>query len=260
MKGVLPNTPRARTKAAVALGLTFVAGLVDIASYIAVYHLFVAHMTGDTVHLGHNLVIGDWSKAAEAATVIGAFIFGSIVGRSVIEAGARRRIKRAATITLLMEATLILILVWSTPPDVAHRPESLSTIYWTLALLAAAMGMQTATVTRIGALTIHTTFVTGMLNKLAQSISQWLFSIHDEWGQQVSWRERLRHCVQHPSLGIAGFMLGIWICYLVGSLAGAWMSLHWNTRSLYVPVAMLAIAAGIDQVRPLSLEEEKDQF
>jgi hypothetical protein len=38
------------------------------------------------------------------------------------------------------------------------------------------------------------------------------------------------------------------------------MALHWSMRSLYVPVALLLIAAGIDQVRPLSLEEEKDQL
>jgi uncharacterized membrane protein YoaK (UPF0700 family) len=167
----------------------------------------------------------------------------------------RRKIRSVATITLLLEAALTLILVWSTPLDVAHRPESFITTGWMLALLAAAMGVQTATMTRLGALTIHTTFVTGMLNELAQSISQWLFWMHDDWEKQVSWRERL----QHPMLEVAGFTFGIWICYVVGSVAGAWMSLHWNIRSLYVAGAMLAIAAGIDQVHPLSLEEEKDQ-
>jgi len=255
----LPQTPRARTKAAVALGLTFAAGMVDIVSYITVYHLFVAHMTGNTVHLGHYLVIGSWDQATKAGTVIGAFVIGSIVGRSIIEAGARRRLKSVATITLVVEAALILIVLWAAPLDVAHRPESLGTISWILALLAAAMGMQTATLTRIGALTIHTTFVTGMLNKLAQSVSQSLFWLHDEWGKEESWRERLRHCGHHPSIRTAAFMFGIWVCYVIGSLAGTWMSLQWSIRSLYVPVGLLGISAGIDLIRPLSLEEEKDE-
>ena len=40
------------------------------------------------------------------------------------------------------------------------------------------MGLQTATVTRIRAPTVHTTFVTGMLNKLAQLISHLRLSSH----------------------------------------------------------------------------------
>lgn len=255
----LPHTSKARSKAAVALGLTFAAGMVDIVGYISVFHLFVAHMTGDTVHLGHNLVIGNWSQAARVAVIIAAFIIGSIIGRSIIEAGARRRFRRVATVTLLFEAGLILILIWTTPLKVALRTESLGRICWMLALLAAAMGVQTATLTRIGALTIHTTFVTGMLNKLAQSISQWLFWIHDEWRQHRGWADFLRRSGKNPSARTAVFMSGIWVCYALGSLVGTWMSLEWSVRSLYLPAAMLGLAAAVDQLRPLSLEEEKDE-
>lgn len=255
----VPQTPRARTKSFVALELTFVAGMVDIVSYLAVYHLFVAHMTGDTVHLGHYLVIGNWEQAAKAGTVLASFVLGSIAGRSIIEAGARRKFRRIATVSLLLEAALIVTLVWMAPPGVARNPPGVGTTYWSLVLLAAAMGLQTATLTRIGALTIHTTFVTGMLNKLAQAVSQWLFWLHDEWRRQAGWRHLLRGSGRNVSARTAGFMFGIWLCYAFGSLAGTWMSLHWNTRSLYVPVAFLLLAAGIDQVRPLSLEEERDQ-
>jgi uncharacterized membrane protein YoaK (UPF0700 family) len=187
------------------------------------------------------------------------FVFGSIIGRSIIEVGARRKMRRVATITLLVEAFLILVLIWTTPLDVVHQPESQARICWMLALLASAMGVQTATLTRIGALTIHTTFVTGMLNKLAQSISQWLFWMHDEWGQHRDWAAWLRRSRQNTSASTAAFMLAIWVCYALGSLAGTWMSLEWSIRSLYLPAALLAMAAGIDQLRPLSLEEEKDQ-
>lgn len=255
----LPQTSRARSKAAVALGLTFVAGIVDIVGYISVYHLFVANMTGNTVHLGRNLVIGDWKQATRAATIIVTFVLGSIIGRSIIEAGARRRIKRVATITLLVEAFIILVLIWTTPLDFAHRPESLARICWMLGLLASAMGVQTATLTRIGALTIHTTFVTGMLNKLAQSISQWLFWMHDQWQQGRVWVDLLRGSGQNASARTAVLMSGIWACYVLGSLVGTWMSLQWGFRSLYLPAALLGLAAAVDQIQPLSLEEEKDQ-
>jgi hypothetical protein len=47
------------------------------------------------------------------------------------------------------------------------RPAFAIGLFWSLATLAAAMGIQTATLTGIGPLTAHTTFVTGMINKLA---------------------------------------------------------------------------------------------
>ena len=45
---VPPGNPRTRAKSLVALLLTFAAGIIDIVGYITVYHLFVAHMTGNT--------------------------------------------------------------------------------------------------------------------------------------------------------------------------------------------------------------------
>lgn len=51
-----------------------------------------------------------------------------------------------------------------------------------LSLFAGAMGIQTATLTRIGPLTVHTTFVTGRRNKLAQLVTRWIFLEHDIHG------------------------------------------------------------------------------
>ena len=50
-----------------------------------------AHLTGDTVHLGQNLLQQQWSRVAEAAVIILAFIAGSLVGRTAIEIGSRRK-------------------------------------------------------------------------------------------------------------------------------------------------------------------------
>ena len=54
------------------------------------------------------------------------------------------------------------------------------------------MGFEIATVTRIGALTVHTTFVTGMLNKLAQLISPLLFRSYDLHAAVFSGKAELR--------------------------------------------------------------------
>lgn len=259
---VRPQTPHARAKSWVALLLTFAAGMVDIVGYIAVYHFFVAHMTGTTVHFGNKLAMGAWADVAKSGTVILSFVGGSIIGRSIIEAGSRHKKRMVATVTLLIEAGLIASFIWL-HPALIHGSDEQSTPLWTicvlLSLLATAMGLQTATLTRIGPLTIHTTFVTGMLNKFAQAVTQWLFWMHDRRRENNGFVARLLGSGSDPGFRNARFMLAIWLCYMCGSVAGTWMHSHWSVGALYLPVVILLIAAGIDQVQPLSIEEEREQ-
>jgi uncharacterized membrane protein YoaK (UPF0700 family) len=73
-----------KLKAAMALLLTFVAGFVDIVSYLAVYLLFTANMTGTTEHLGYDLVTGKPGAAMIALSVLASFLLGSVGGRALI--------------------------------------------------------------------------------------------------------------------------------------------------------------------------------
>jgi uncharacterized membrane protein YoaK (UPF0700 family) len=147
----------------VALLLTFASGIVDIAGYLGIFHFFTAHLTGTTVQLGHGLATRSWKDVAAALTVVGAFVVGSIAGRTLLEIGARKRMCRIASITLAIEAALLLV--------VALENSHPTSPYSGLRMLAAAMGIQTATLTGIGPLTVHTTFVTGMVNKFCQLVS-----------------------------------------------------------------------------------------
>lgn len=251
----MPKSGRCKAKSAVALMLTFSAGVVDIVGYIAVYHWFVAHMTGDTVHLGNQLATGRWSDAEKAGTIIGSFILGSILGRAVIEAGARKQQRAIASVTLLAEAALIFTFICIRSFAVSSDAIPVATLLVLLALLAAAMGLQTATLTKIGPLTIHTTFVTGMLNKFAQAMSEWFFWLYDQRKTANAWQRS----TQQRAFRNAGFMALIWFSYMLGSVFGTWTYLHWSVWVLYIPVAILIVCAGIDHWRPLAIEEENEQ-
>ena len=256
----LPQTSRAAVKSAVALVLTFAAGMVDIVGYIAVYKSFVAHMTGTTVHLGNKLATGAWGDALKAAVTIASFVAGSVVGRIIIETGARKK-RTVASYIFLMEAGLVFLFILSSRLLHQGAPEGgqFGLVCALLFLLATAMGLQTAGLTRIGPLTIHTTFVTGMLNKFAQSISQWLFWVRHELRSHLGLGSVLRASRKQPSFRNAGLMSAIWLTYMMGSVAGTLMNAHWSTRSLYLVVVLILLAVGVDQVRPLSLEEEQEQ-
>ena len=162
-----------RTKRGVALLLTFAAGCVDIIGYLAIYHTFTAHMTGTTVRLGQKSHLWTLARSSERH-LCHRRVHGRLdIRRTVIEIGARTRVRSIASITLLLEAGLITAVV----PVFGHSSEL--PVLGLLAMLAAAMGLQTATLTKVGALNVHTTFVTGILDKLAQLLSQLLFLTYD---------------------------------------------------------------------------------
>lgn len=237
--------------------LTFVAGFVDIVGYIAVYHLFTANMTGDTVHLSHDLITGQHAAALIALSVLAGFVFGSIGGRAIIEAGGRVHVRSVASITIAIEAGLLLtfVVLFNTLSAPAKSPGSICLL---LVVLAMAMGIQTASLTRIGPLTVHTTFVTGMLNKLAQLVSHFIFRSYDLARADEHNRQRLRE-LRKQHMQEALFFFLIWFTYCIAALAGTLCYLRGNIRVMYLPAVLLAIAIIVDQSHPLSLQEEQDQ-
>jgi uncharacterized membrane protein YoaK (UPF0700 family) len=239
-----------RTKAAVALLLTFAAGYVDVVGYLALYQVFTANMTGNTVHFAINLLHSHWQDAMLAGSMIPIFVAGSIVGRGIIEVGARNRIRRIGSLTFSVEALLIGF------ASLAPRHTSAPDIeIGCLAALAFAMGLQTAALTRIGPLTIHTTFVTGMLNKLAQLISHSMFLAYDRLrgeNRVIAAQMKVR---RH-----AFFIFSIWLAYFVGAIVGTKTEADFGRRALVIPIVLLAIAILADQVSPLSIREEQEQM
>ncbi len=251
------SSPKA-TLGIVALILTFVAGFVDILGYMAVYHLFTAHMTGTTVQLGHALADGNRAMAGVAGAVVSGFLLGSIGGRAVIEAGARLGIKRVGSITIAIEGALLLGFIIFFTRSAQPVVQSFGSLCALLMTLAAAMGLQTATLTRIGPLTVHTTFVTGMLNKLAQLVSHILFHSYDLIRAKSAEWQTLRH-ERKSKVGQAYFFASIWLTYLAGALVGTLSFSAWNIRAMYLSVLLLLPIIVIDQIQPFSLQEEEDQ-
>lgn len=247
-----------REKSAVAIILTLAAGCVDIVGYLSAYHTFTAHMTGNTVHLGNSLLGRDTREAGVAGLVLIAFVAGSLIGRVLIEIGARNRIRAIASWTLGIEAVLLAIVASQALGGLRATP-ALHYPKIALTLLALAMGLQTATITRVGALTVHTTFVTGMINKFSQLVSQALFDSYDiAAGRSAAGAEPPEH--RRHTVRKASFIFSIWCAYVAGAVAGTGLESKWQVRTLFVPVALLCVAIIADQVLPLSIEEEKDQF
>jgi uncharacterized membrane protein YoaK (UPF0700 family) len=255
-------SPSLVPKGAAALILTLCSGIVDITGYLGIFQLFTAQLTGTTVDLAHSLVSGNGSRAWLAAIVVASFFAGSVLGRIIIQIGGRVGVRRIATVTLAIELALVAGVAYAASATWnlhTADPAPGVAVAICVAALAAAMGLQTATLTGIGPLTVHTTFVTGMINKLAQLVSHLIFETYDAARSSANARDSTLRAKRKQNAAQALFLTTIWTFYLAGASAGVWLFSRWGLRALYVSAALLLVAIAIDQVWPLSIQEELEQ-
>ncbi len=251
----------ARGKLATAFTLTAVGGFVDAVGYIALFEIFTANMSGNSVHVGMYLGKADWPDLLRPLCAIVSYVVGMGMTRVTVEAAGRAGVRRIASFTLAVEAVLLILFARATPAmHLGQIVDLQSPVYFMLvALLAFSMGVQTATLTHIGALTIYTTFVTGTLTKLTESFTRSLFWAYDLWRQSRPISDIVGLAPRQRDVQDGATLLATWVCYVAGAAIGTVLKQRWELRSLYVPVAVLLVFIAVDQFRPIGVEEERHQ-
>lgn len=218
--------------------------------FLVFWSVFTSHMTGNTAHLGMALVQRHWLDLAKSGLMIPIFLLGSLIGRCVIEYCTRRQLRRAASLVLLIEAIAISEVLWLNASGPSDRSSWIS-----LFLLSLSMGLQTAALTRVGPLTVHTTFVTGMLNSLAQRLSIAIFWIVDAAKNQRT----LRDFWNSRAIRQSNLLIAVWFAYLIGATLGAILTFRWHTAALFLALGLVFASICIDQLTPLAIAEEQEE-
>ncbi len=154
-----------RQTVAALLTLTFVTGLVDAVSYLRLGRVFVANMTGNVVFLGFSVDPHSGLSAAASVIAIGGFVAGALAGGRAAHRLAAEHPERWLGTTFAAEA-LILGLA-AVLAGVAVLPYTGEGRFATIAILAAALGIQNSTVRHLGAPDLTTTVLTLTLTGLA---------------------------------------------------------------------------------------------
>lgn len=248
-------------KFSTALSLTAVGGYVDAVGYIALFQIFTANMSGNSIHLGMGAGKLDLVDLLRPLCAIASYVIALIVTRVAIGAAARSHIQCIASFTLGAEAILLFLFSQARPTmHLGQIVDLRSPGYFGLvALLAFAMGIQAATLTHIGPLTIYTTFVTGTLAKFSEAFTRSLFWSYDQFSDGTSMSGIVRHAPQQRDVRDAASLASVWICYVVGAALGTIAKQKWEFRCLYAPIALLMSLIVVDQFRPIDIQEEKHQ-
>jgi uncharacterized membrane protein YoaK (UPF0700 family) len=181
--------------------LTFVTGLIDAGSYVAMGHVFTANMTGNVVFMGFALGGAPGLSIKRSAVALGfALIGGFLAGRLDSWLGKRRRNLWLA-VALATEAVLLLgamSVSWYFEPRGGQRlPIAL---YGVIALTALGMGMRNGTIRRLAVPELTTTVLTLTAAALA-------FDFSPAPGSNPRWRRRVGSILMMFSGAYVGVLL-----------------------------------------------------
>lgn len=204
-------------------GLAFTAGFVDAAAFIALAGLFTAHVTGNFILIGAELVSTSTGVIAKILA-LPAFILAVMATRLVALALERRRLAPLRYLLGIEAVVLASFGAFGLALAPFTSPDSLPAVFVSM-LGVSAMGIQNA----IGRLSLgHLAATTVMTVNVTQTV----LDATDLWtgtsGPDNPARARLRR------------MLPAVFAFALGALAGAFGVAAWSFWCLAVPVVVLA--------------------
>jgi uncharacterized membrane protein YoaK (UPF0700 family) len=114
------------------------------------------------------------------------------------------------------------------------------------------MGVQSATLRRVGGQTVRTTYITGLLMNLTEECVAFLFWFRDRARRAGEGRGRgTLHLLPKPSARRLALLGGVYGGYVFGAVAGSCAELRWSLLALALPLCGLAVVVGCDLVRPI---------
>lgn len=233
------------------------AGFVDALGFLIFAHIYTANMSGNSVALGIALNQRQWAMCMFRFWPILLYFIGLMFGRTLLEIGAKRRTRRIASIAFACEAVLLAIAVFVNQP--AGSSPGSGWQYTGVALLSLAMGIQNAALTKFSSLTIHTGFVTGTLVNAAERLVAFGTDVIDAVRSSKSLPQAILLSARGKAFRFGIFLVFVWLAYILGAVAGTWGKVLVESKALIAPIAGLLLLIAIDVIRPLAVQEEREQ-
>jgi uncharacterized membrane protein YoaK (UPF0700 family) len=181
--------------------LTFVTGLVDAGSYVAMGHVFTANMTGNIVFLGFAFGGVPGMSIGRSVTVLGFGLTGGVLaGKLDSLLGKRQRnmwLAAALAIETLLLFGAMTVSWYFKPRGGQHIPAAL---YGIITLTALGMGLRNGTVRRLAVPELTTTVLTLTVAALA-------FDFSLTPGNNPRWRRRVGSVLMMFSGAFVGVQL-----------------------------------------------------
>lgn len=228
------SAPLQEAREAVALTGTSVllataGGYLDGFTYVGHGHVFANAMTGNVVLLGVNCVSGSWHTGFRHLPPILAFLFGISTARAIQVPSVQKRL-RYPYLTVLAFEMMVFFLLSLLPASVPD--------FWITISIAFAASVQVETFREVNGHSYNSTFTTGNLRTLSESIFDWLFRGHSPESAKI----------------IRDFSM-ICAAFLVGAVGGGYLTPKLGNRALWIDLALLLLVVIRVWPRPHSVRK-----
>jgi uncharacterized membrane protein YoaK (UPF0700 family) len=217
-----------QTDTALSYSLAFVGGYGDAASFVLA-RTFTGHVTGNLVLGAIAIAAQDWRAVLGHVSAIVTFLIGIFVSVLMVHA-LKAWSSWPFLLTIMgMEVILIVLASFALSSGVAHGV-GIFVIFVSLAL-----GLQNGAFRRAGGISVHTTYLTGMITSLISKEAEQYAA--EEVPQDVR--------AHDPRIIL---LCGVWIAFVLGAGAGAAMVLHFKAFGM-LGAALLLIALAVREVQ-----------
>src|SRR6267378_4530833 len=206
-------------------GLAFVGGYCDAAGYVLA-KTFTGHVTGTLVLAAISVADHDWRALLRQLLAIALFLTG-VVSIPISE----RFIARAPSRFLLPVVMSVQIVLISTAyfALTSHLTVKFGLFVGCMSL---ALGLQNGAFRQAGGISVHTTYLTGMITSLLKTKTE-------RPSSQTTARDKLASDQKISLLG------GIWLAFVLGAMGGAAMVFWFGAPGVFgAAVLLLAMVIG----------------
>jgi uncharacterized membrane protein YoaK (UPF0700 family) len=206
------------------LGLAFVGGYGDAAGFVLA-KTFTGHLTGNLVLAAIAVAAHDWRAMLGPLSAVVTFLIGIFVSVLIVRPLTAWSSWPLLPAIMGIEIILILAASLALASGVAHGVE-IFVIFVSLAL-----GLQNGAFRRAGGISVHTTYLTGMITSLISTEAE-------QYASQVVPPPVSAH---DPKISL---LCGIWIAFVLGAGTGAAMVLHFGAVGMLgaaVPLILLVL-------------------
>lgn len=186
--------------------LSFVAGIVNVAGFLAVQKL-TTNVTGHFAFFVDEVFKLNFLQSLYYGLYIFFFFLGSFVSNLMVESILRRNAKYVYAIPTIIESFILIVIALSGQFLVITYPDILAFI------LLFAMGLQNSLVTKISNATVRTTHLTGLFTDLGIELSQLFFYKEKEQRKKLFASIKLRLMIIHFFF-LGGVLAGVFYSYI----------------------------------------------
>jgi uncharacterized membrane protein YoaK (UPF0700 family) len=206
-----------------------VGGYADAAGFVLA-KTFTGHITGNLVLAAVSAAARDWRTTLARVSAVAAFLAGIVLSVVLARLLPARQSSSLVPAALALEALLVIAAYLALTAQPRTGTEIL------VLCMALALGLQNGTFRREGGISVHTTYLTGMVTSLLVAEAERLDFLAS---QQAS----------PPSPYPAGRTLWlIWVVFFCGALAGAAMVYLFNAPGILGALVILLVLLAVSSI------------